>query len=393
MRNIVGFLDLATSTVAGWVMDTNAPDSPLDVGIVINGVERLRLTASSLRVDVGIVYNTSGRHGFSISVESLINFGENKIEVFECTGREFLSPGTINFLYRGSAEKVLVGREGFLFLQNDANFVIEQMEGDRRFSKSDVDEFFLDLRMRKERFGELGATFDCVIVPEKYAVLARYLDGISLSEGRTARILEAEALDRGETSLLYPIDLLIDSFGKRLDLAFPKGDTHLSPRARYTLCKWIIEKWPEMVPFPELSDRQIISRESVGDLGGKLKPPRMEILEDYLVDLHGVEINDSVAVALNQGSSPTSLTFRSRNPLAANQKCIFVAGTSSAYYCLPLLAERFGEVIFTWANSIDIDMIKAYRPSRIVALITERTLAPKTDDLNFQAAHSFHNKA
>lgn len=54
--------------VAGWALDPDTPNVPVQVEIFVDGVFRTAVTASSNRPDVAEAFGTGGRHGFSTRV-------------------------------------------------------------------------------------------------------------------------------------------------------------------------------------------------------------------------------------------------------------------------------------------------------------------------------------
>jgi len=67
----VGHIDVFThSTVGGWVADTESPDEPLDVDIVINDERIVRITANNPRPDLASLKEYgAGFHGFNVEFE------------------------------------------------------------------------------------------------------------------------------------------------------------------------------------------------------------------------------------------------------------------------------------------------------------------------------------
>ncbi len=110
-----GVVDRITDTeVSGWAFDPDAPDRPVEIRVLIGGVEHCRIAASDFREDLKAAGKGNGAHGFNAPFEEPINPASVSVRFAE-TGNllDDLQPGPIrspDVLMRPRAENPMLDK-------------------------------------------------------------------------------------------------------------------------------------------------------------------------------------------------------------------------------------------------------------------------------------------
>lgn len=112
--------------------------------------------------------------------------------------------------------KVLSGKNGHLFLNNDSNGVIAQIEGRKLLTKPELDRWYKILSHRISCFREMGIGYYNILAPDKHTVYREFLPD-HLIEGREKVADQFVNLaDRIKgMNIVYPRDELIIGRKKR----------------------------------------------------------------------------------------------------------------------------------------------------------------------------------
>lgn len=164
------------------------------------------------------------------------------------------------------SDKVLKGKEGFLFLCNDSNDVIGQITGKRPLTSEGLAAWKNALEQRQEHARKHGYIYRFVIAPNKHCVYSQYLpEGIQLSDNRPAVPLVNAIGD----PVIYPLELF-KSIGERL--CYYKTDTHWNGYGALTFMNSLAAE----IGSRPLSWKDGEKIKSNGDLGSRLVPPASE---------------------------------------------------------------------------------------------------------------------
>jgi hypothetical protein len=131
------------------------------------------------------------------------------------------------------------------------------------------------------------------------------------------------------------------------------------------------------IPIP------IENPEYCGNLGAKLRPPRVEkTMELPLLESDSTyEVYNEIEDLLASGGTLRGNMVKIKNKLSLNGKRLLIFGTSSAYYSLPAFAHAFTDTLFIWENTFDYNIILEYKPDCVLWVVTERFLPTSANDL------------
>ena len=81
---VIGFIDrVQGSRVSGWALDRARPERPVEVGILVDGREAVRVQADRFRRDLERTGFSSGHHAFEATLEVAIEAGEaHRVQAF-----------------------------------------------------------------------------------------------------------------------------------------------------------------------------------------------------------------------------------------------------------------------------------------------------------------------
>jgi alginate O-acetyltransferase complex protein AlgJ len=271
-------------------------------------------------------------------------------------------------------DKVIVGKDDWLFLDNDSNGFLRQYVGELKLSDQQLDEWQELLETRIARLSELGARYHFLVVPENPTVYPQMLpDGIIGAEERTVQqLMRRLAASGSDARLIYPLEELVDESSRRR--VCRKTDTHWTDFGAFVGYRSIVREIENEVPIHEVSEEELYFFEAklLGDLGYKLgigavpEPctgylySRAKGLYDNCIDSHG-----SLIITECDYAPPT--------------KCM-VFGDSACHGMLACLAQTFGRMVFVHSPTLDFDLIASERPDVVISEMTERFLIMVPDD-------------
>jgi len=274
----------------------------------------------------------------------------------------------------GESEKVLEGREGWLFLRRDTNDVIGQHTGRVSLSSDQRDAWAEVLARRLATAESLGVRWLCAVIPDKESIYPEQLPKtIVPAPRRPVHDLLDVAAEAGA-----PVLYALQDLERRKDEwdLYPKTDTHWSHRGAYVVYRAICERLGEggllVDPVGEESI-EWTDEEHPGDLGGKLHPPvassmpRARLSEHHgrLVFDNGLRNHGRVLIFERlDGAGPTCVVF----------------GESFAENMLIFLKETFGRLVVVHTSMFVEEVVERERPDVVLSLPLERFLVRVPDD-------------
>jgi alginate O-acetyltransferase complex protein AlgJ len=276
-------------------------------------------------------------------------------------------------------DKVIVGKDDWLFLDNDSNGFLRQYAGELRLSDAKLEVWQELLEIRIARLRELGATYHFLVVPENPTVYPEMLpDHIKGTDERTVQQIMRQLESSGsEARLIYPLEQMIEESSRRR--VCRKTDTHWTDFGAFVGYQALVREIEKEAPIHVVAEEELwfFERKMLGDLGYKLGIGAVpEPCTGYLyrraegVYDNCVEGNASLIVTECAEVPPT--------------KCI-VFGDSACYGMLACLAQTFGRMMFVHSPTLDYDLIAEERPDVVISEMTERFLIMTPDDSKAKA--------
>ena len=274
------------------------------------------------------------------------------------------------------ARKVVVGKNGRLFLDYDTNQIMAQQTGVLRFEPEELDRWRTLLEERTAWLAERGACYLFLVVPDAASVFPADLPD-DLRPVATRPLVQLQEHLRASGSpaeLLYPLEQL-QSDGRHE--TYPKTETHWTEWGAFLAYRMLVERLLGRVALREVTDRDIVVTERLlpGDLGVQVEPPAKS-LHAYVEMRH-----------------PPAARFVSDNRImnrgrrieyeceAAPDVCCLVLGDSYANRFAHVLAESFRRLVIGSTPTVDRDLVEEVRPQVVIQESAERFLIRAPDDV------------
>jgi alginate O-acetyltransferase complex protein AlgJ len=269
--------------------------------------------------------------------------------------------------------KVVRGKDGWLFLDNDTNRTMAQHTGELRFSEGDLEDWRRVLETRRSWLADRGIRYAVLIAPNSHSIYAEQLpEGVEVVEDRPVnQLLRHLAISNASVEIVYPIDELKAARGRPV---YAKTDTHWTELGAFIAYRELIEKISAWFDVPKLAEDNLELAEAyfTGDLGFKLDPPEQSL--QIWVDVREPKAR---LIADNRVRTNGRLIEYRRD--GGSGSC-FVFGDSFAVRLLPLLAESFGRLVFAHITTLDRALVEREAPDVAVNVMNERFLIEVPDD-------------
>lgn len=262
-------------------------------------------------------------------------------------------------------KKVTFGKNGWLFLDYDANNVMAQHRGDFPLTPDKLERWSKTWDQRWEVFG--GHVY-FLLSPDPQAIYPENLP-FTQAETRPVQQLLATLNSRpiGE-QVVYPAAELIAEKARSYLPIYTETDTHWTSYGAFiayqALMKKITVKHPNIRILSE-KDLEFTIQERVGDLGNKTLPMqssrfvkcRVRIRQSRETFNNGIQVRGSFQINQNSDHSLAS--------------CV-VFGTSYSYPMIAMLRESFSTLVFCHRAAVEMDIVNKVKPDIVLFEMAER---------------------
>lgn len=359
-----GFLEQYNrSRISGWVAASD--NEPPGILIRLNGRQIDRVVPTTTRPDLG-----PNAWSFDAKVPaSALTRDVMPVEaIIEETGKHLGNSPVVQSFAADDDRKVLRGREGWLFLQNDTNAVLDQIRGRRLLSTSEIDDWVRFLR----RLDDVAASHRCtalyLVAPNKECVYAEYLSDVQLSPERPVfQLMQlADTLALKNVRFVYPLEAL----RRRAELVgYPKGDSHWTDFGALIALRELIaagEGAFGQVPSPPVAEdfsTHWAHADLLSKLGGSCVEPQPLLKR-----------RPNVQRTSSNGVINTGRVLEYRSETAESTGTLLFVHDSFGDWLLPHLAARFARTIAVWGTALDAELLQTKRPTAILFERAERFL-------------------
>jgi alginate O-acetyltransferase complex protein AlgJ len=276
---------------------------------------------------------------------------------------------------RVERDKVLVGRDGWLFLHGDTNDAIGQLTGRVTLSAEQKEAWMRLLEERVRTIADTGTTWLTAVVPDKEILYAEHLppELLPLRHRPIHDFLEVAA--RVRAPVIYLLDDLLAA--KLHGDLYLRSDTHWNHRGAFIAYKAICRELKRRgVDLEMVDDKSLEWRETRrhGDLGSKLYPDRVDDRDVRAKVEHwpGRQVYDNEIH--NHGRVLVYEQDRTDGP-----NCL-VFGDSFSLRLLDFLKASFRRVVFVHTNMLVEEIVRFESPDVVLTLPIERFLIRVPDD-------------
>jgi hypothetical protein len=265
-----------------------------------------------------------------------------------------------------SDNKILVGRDDWLFLNNDSNRVIDQISGNLTLS-ADFDAKWRSLfEYRRAQLDAIECKYGLLIAPNKECVYSNMLpDGIRLSDQRPVyRVLQQA---KQTVHAIYPFEELVRQ-SAIIDV-YPKGDTHWNVHGALIGYR----KLCSVIGAPCVEDNEIeffiVER---GDLSSKLGMKTSYVQGRIKNPSFNRVFNNDIP---NNGNRIEYINTNARLPT-----CILFRD-SFGTIMTDIMAQSFSRLVVIWQANIDYSIVEAEKPDFVISVQAERFLVSPPNDI------------
>jgi hypothetical protein len=357
-----GFLELYNRhRIAGWVASSHA--TPPELRIRLDGHDLGPATITGSRPEVA-----PNAWSFSVDVpkEALARTVMRVEAVLAINGVQLQNSPVVTSFAEDDDRKVLQGRDGFLFLQNDTNGVLDQIQAKRRLSPSELEAWASFFRELDAAAVARGAQAFYLVAPNKECVFADHLpEGIAVSEDRPVRQIEAlmRSLNLCATRLVYPLEALARAGAHAV---YPRGDSHWSDYGAMLALAELEAALGADPATPEAGEYRVEYRNAdlLAKLGGVCVEPQPVLKR----------AGPAATLLADNGVVNTGRRRDWRGGAKARAGRLLMAHDSFGDWLIPSLAERFGTTTTIWNASVDRQVLEEVAPTVILFERAERFL-------------------
>ena len=272
--------------------------------------------------------------------------------------------------------KVVRGKDGWLFLDNDSNLVMSQHSGKLRFSAEQLRQWRFLLENRIAWLERRGALYFFLVAPNPHSVYPDKLpDGSGTGESRPilqlVKYLESEG---SFARIIYPLEELAK---ERSRLVFSRTETHWTELGAFVAYRRLMAEINASNSVPVLSedDLSMEERSWTGDLGLKIEPPESST-SVYVTVRHPKAQFVSDNRVYNLGRR-----IEYRCDAAPPTRCL-VFGDSFSTRLLPYLAEGFARLVFAHVPTLDYELVEREQADIVICVMNERFLISVPNDVS-----------
>ena len=272
---------------------------------------------------------------------------------------------------RRTEDKVVEGKDGWLFLGHDTNHVIFQHTGQLRFDLRQLEDWRHVLEHRYAWLAHRGVPYHFIVPPNTHSVYPEYLPDwvVPVADRPVIQLLGHLHETESPARIMYPLDEIIAH--KEHDLVCIQADTHWNELAAYIAYKppgaarsparastFAIIPWERADHQPQRADRR--SR-------GEAHTPACST--HVFVDVSDWRAHYRADNRIQYAGRRVEYTCE-----RAPETTLFLHGDSFSEKMLHLLGESFGRVVFCQMPSLDYEVVSEVKPDVVIGLLNERFL-------------------
>jgi hypothetical protein len=274
--------------------------------------------------------------------------------------------------------KILLGKDDWLFLDNDTNRVLDQLIGKLLFDRKQLFKWKLLLETRYSWLLEQGIKYYYLVAPNKECIYPEYVpENLTISEQRPINQLIQHISSSNilpNDFILYPTKEIIAAKSNRL--TYPKGDTHWNFYGAYIAYLLLARRIAKHFNLNILDESQIAFTEkyTVGDLADKIShcPESLDYFANH--EKHSQCVFD------NRIRNTGHLTIWENENKNLPKAILFHDSFSTRM--LNFWAESFSRLVAVHQPNLDYEIILQERPDLVISQQVERFLIKIPDDFN-----------
>lgn len=321
--------------------------------------------------------------GYFPQMESFVNDNFSfRSELVGLKSKVGLMLGMSNF-----SEKVIVGKDGFLFLGNAHDRVIDQVTGKKRFSKKKLTDWQKFFQQKKEYLDGKGIPLYIAIAPNKHSIYPEYLPNNikPASKNQLQQIIDSNE----ELEILNLKDVLFREKKNWSNLLYHKTDTHWNVIGSYLGYCYIVRslqlRLKDLAPLIiNAEDFGCVPSKQGGDLAFMLNVAGN--VDDPVISYKTDSKWSEKLIKMSFAGDTLPYTFL--QPIGAFEQCVIInpdrpytlllLKDSFSSWMVPYFNQTFGRVVYChYAQTAGIELTKLvekYKPDAVLYEIVERNV-------------------
>ena len=270
-------------------------------------------------------------------------------------------------------EKVVVGKNGWFYLGNSYNKVIDQHRGLLPLSADSAKLIANHVAFRQQELAKQGIKLYVFIAPDSHTIYPENLpDHLQISKVSSRLDVLAQAMRQTSIPFIDVRDTLITA--KHDHIVYYKTDTHWNDYGTLVGCAALLNRirqdWPVMIPI-RASDYTIVQQHGIGgDLTSMLT------LQNEEKDSIFYMITPANKLASRQTASIKleNLDFLSTRFVGSGSGSLLLIGDSFSHPMMQYLPAYFHNSYFIRAPKLTPEIIEAEHPTILVFEVVERNI-------------------
>lgn len=260
---------------------------------------------------------------------------------------------------RAPSGSALRGRDGWLFLADDTNRVVEQYVGALTAPENELDRWSQETNRRRAVCSASGSKYVLLVAPDKMSVYANMLPPHLVAA--SSRPIDSLIARIGAADVLYPLAELREA--SRVQVTYGQTDTHWTDAGALTAARALIAALGRADDPAQAYWGELRGTVRTGDLGEKLSPPRT-----------GAWV-ESPAARQPDWSNGLDYTGRLacwKTPSSPGGGCVVFGNSFFSDVFASVLADIFGQVLFVFTDNVDHELVRRERPAIVLHQTCER---------------------
>lgn len=341
-------------TISGWVLSVHKATHVL---IDIAG-RRFSGPIDIERTDVAEALSGEfkGTHPVLTSGFSIVtDIPSSDVSSFDIALTHDDQPSWLGTFFFEELSKVQIGRDGWLFLDNDTNNSVEQYVGDVILDDQLKHDWMDYIRHFSTAANERGFEWRFLLAPGKEYVLPEHYPHACSPFNTPNQFVE---LFKADARFIYPLAELTHDKA----LTYWKGDTHWTDYGAYVAFTRIISSFGlDMESFDRHMKLSYTIEQSKGDLAEKLDPPPLHPRIVFSIP------DSALAVTFNNHINNNGKIVVFENPSAHMHRTLVVFGSSSSDSLVKPLTLFFSRVVQVHSSaSVDTTILDHERPDHVL---------------------------
>jgi alginate O-acetyltransferase complex protein AlgJ len=285
------------------------------------------------------------------------------------------------------SEKVVIGKNGFLFLGNAHDRVIDQVRGKKKFSKKKLSDWQKAFQQKKEYLLKKGIPLYIAIAPNKHSIYPEYLPD-NIKPSSTNELQQIIGSNVG-LDIINLEDALLREKKKWGNLLYHKTDTHWNVIGSYLgYCDIVRRLQLKLSDLKVLNieqrDFSSVPSKQGGDLACMLNVAGA--VDDPVISFKTNNQWSENLIKMNFDGDTLPVTFLQH--IGAFEQCVIInpdrpytlllLKDSFSSWMVPYLNQTFGRVVYChYAQTAGIELTKLvekYKPDAVLYEVVERNI-------------------